>query len=74
MHGVGTSGCQCVEQRLNAQVALISTGRAQNVNFISHTCGLGIDVHITAREGNGNSQLFGGADNSHGDLTTIGDQ
>ncbi|MNN40881.1 hypothetical protein D3C81_1549700 [compost metagenome] len=74
VHRVGPSGLQGAQQGLDIQVAFVGTGRAEQVHFIGQARGLGIEVCLTARGNGGNSQLFGGADNPHGDLATVGDQ
>ncbi|MNG06636.1 hypothetical protein D3C84_898910 [compost metagenome] len=74
MHRVGAGGFQGAEQGLDVQVTFVGTGRAKNVHLIGHARGLGIDVRLAARSNGGNAQFFGGADNPHGDLATVGDQ
>ena len=74
MHRVGAGGFQRADQSLDVQVAFIGAGRAEDVDFIGHARGLGVDVGFAARGHGGNPQRLGGADNPHGDLATVGDQ
>ena len=74
VHCVGPGGFQGAQQGLDIQVAFVGAGRAEQVHFVGHARGLGVEVRLTARGNGWNAQFLGGADNPHGDFATVGDQ
>ncbi|MNR27163.1 hypothetical protein D3C85_1444230 [compost metagenome] len=74
MDRIGPRGFQGCEQCFDVQVTFVGAGGTEQVHLVGHARSLGVEVRFAARGNGGDTQCFGGADNPHGNLATVGDQ